>query len=249
MADRRRVPVLGHLQLLIPLALVFPLLGLELTAVDTTVSRWFLGSPTALWPWRNHWLTERVLHRGGRDLVVFIGLGVLVALIASLWVSPLKPERRRLTYLFLAMALSIGLVGLWRAHSAVHCPWDVEGFGGAFPRIRPFAPVSSLPAGVPAGHCFPGAHAASGFSLVAFYFAFRNRSRLLAWGGLALGLSLGNIYGLSQVARGAHFLSHHLWSGLLVWEVCAGLYWLGTGFGLRAPSALVSNRKEDGHGP
>jgi len=223
MAERRRVPLLGQIQILAPLALLFPFLGLELTTVDETLSRWFLGSLDAPWPWRNHWLTERVLHRGGRDLVILIALGVLITLLASLGYAPLKPQQRRLAYLFLAMVLAVGLVGLWKDHSAVHCPWDVEGFGGSFPRVHPFA---SPPPEVPAGHCFPGAHAATGFSLVAFYFAFRGHHRLVAWSGLVAGLTLGNVYGISQVARGAHFFSHHLWSGLVVWEVCALLYWI-----------------------
>jgi membrane-associated PAP2 superfamily phosphatase len=45
------------------------------------------------------------------------------------------------------------------------------------------------------------------------------------WRGLALGLGVGAWMGFYQIARGEHFLSHTLATGLIAWLLCAGLAW------------------------
>ena len=45
-------------------------------------------------------------------------------------------------------------------------------------------------------------------------------ARRLFW----LGGSAGMLMGLGQMVRGAHFLSHNLWSGWLVWLACCLLF-------------------------
>lgn len=216
------------------------MLLLEDSRLDEAVSRRFYEPGLGLWPWRRHWLTEGLLHQGGKHFVVLVAAVVLSALVAAKFRPAIAPHRRTLAYLFAAMALSIGSTSVWKANSPVHCPWDVVAFGGVQPKLHPFA---WRPVGVPAGHCFPGGHAAGGFSFLAFYFAFQGRQPRLARWGLVLGLGLGNLYGLAQVTRGAHFLSHHVWSGILAWEISALLFWfvfrgeLGDGSldGLRSP--------------
>jgi membrane-associated PAP2 superfamily phosphatase len=75
-----------------------------------------------------------------------------------------------------------------------------------------------------AGHCFPAAHASSGYALIAFYFVFRERSRLLARAGVVATVLAGLVFGLAQQSRGAHFVSHDLWSAFLVWWISLSLY-------------------------
>ena len=45
-------------------------------------------------------------------------------------------------------------------------------------------------------------------------------------GGLAVGLLAGGVFGFSQQLRGAHFLSHDLWTLATCWAVSLGLYLL-----------------------
>jgi membrane-associated PAP2 superfamily phosphatase len=67
------------------------------------------------------------------------------------------------------------------------------------------------------GHCFPAGHAASGFSFAGGYFAFRRSDRGLARRWLAAALAAGLLLGLAQQWRGAHFMSHTLWSAAACW--------------------------------
>ena len=48
-------------------------------------------------------------------------------------------------------------------------------------------------------------------------------TRLARW-SLAAALLTGACFGLAQQARGAHFLSHDLWSALLTWLTALTLY-------------------------
>ena len=74
------------------------------------------------------------------------------------------------------------------------------------------------------GRCFPAAHASSGYAFMALYFLGYERSRKLARFGLAAGLLLGLIFGVAQQSRGAHFISHDLWSALFAWMIPLTLY-------------------------
>ena len=56
------------------------------------------------------------------------------------------------------------------------------------------------------------------------YFAIRERSSRHARAGLALGIIVGLLFGLAQQSRGAHFLSHDLWSGMIAWIVPLTVY-------------------------
>jgi membrane-associated PAP2 superfamily phosphatase len=125
----------------------------------------------------------------------------------------------------MAMVLSVALVGGLKAITNVDCPWDLAGFGGELPHVALFA---DRPDYLPRAQCFPGAHASSGFALVAGYFALRDRAPAWARAWLGAGLSLGCVFAIGQEARGAHFLSHDLAGAALVWSVQLALYatWL-----------------------
>ena len=63
-----------------------------------------------------------------------------------------------------------------------------------------------------------GAAAASaGFAFVGGYFALRRRQPRAARLWLAASLAAGLILGAAQQVRGAHFMSHTLWTGWLCW--------------------------------
>ncbi|RYE95440.1 MAG: hypothetical protein EOO41_05650, partial [Methanobacteriota archaeon] len=74
--------------------------------------------------------------------------------------------------------------------------------------------------------CFPAGHASAGYAWVALYFcalALRPAWRMPAlWMGIAAGL----LFGIAQQLRGAHFLSHDLWSLAVCWGTALALYWV-----------------------
>lgn len=96
-----------------------------------------------------------------------------------------------------------------KSQSIHHCPWDLQRYGGYAPYLRLF---DSLPDGVKAGHCFPAGHASSGLWLAAFFvFWLPSRPRMACF-MFMVGLLPGLMLGWVQQLRGAHFLTHTLWS-------------------------------------
>ncbi len=207
----------------------WPLVLFTVVAVALAVSDWDLLIARALFfdPVASRWLATQnfwandVVHTGGRWLI----RGV-VALLFAIWglasySRQLRQWQRPAGYACLAMVLSTVLVGGLKTLTNVDCPWDLEPFGGHFPFVDLFA---DRPDELRHGHCFPAAHASSGYALVAFYFALRERYARLAGWGLAAGIMTGLLFGIAQQARGAHFLSHDVWSAFLVWMTSLSVY-------------------------
>lgn len=135
--------------------------------------------------------------------------------------------RRPLAYLLLATLAGTLLVAWVKSWSNVDCPWDLFRYGGA----RPYVDLFSLrPVGLSRGACFPAGHASGGYAWLALYFFLLAVRPSLRWWGLGAGLALGLTFGLSQQLRGAHFLSHDLWTATICWAASAGLslgFWPG----------------------
>jgi membrane-associated PAP2 superfamily phosphatase len=163
-------------------------------------------------PWRDHWLLADLVHEGGRRLAWAMAL----ALCLGVWwpVGPLTrlrtSERLQLAVSTLLGALAVSTLKLG---SHTSCPWELTDFGG-------LAHYASHWSGRPdggGGHCFPAGHASSGFSFVAGYFAFRRTDPAFARRWLLAALASGALLGLTQQWRGAHFMSHTLWSAAICW--------------------------------
>jgi membrane-associated PAP2 superfamily phosphatase len=210
-----------HLRL--PLIL-FALLAtvLATSSADQAVAHaLFYDEISSRWIGANNWWTNELIHAGGAMLIRSLAAGTLI-LWASTWVRPQWQELRRpALYFFLSLGLSVGVVGLLKALTNVDCPRDLSEFGGSFPFVHLFA---DRPEALRHARCFPAAHASSGYALVALYFALRERSRWASRLGLASGLVMGLIFGIAQQSRGAHFVSHDVWSAWLVWTISLSLY-------------------------
>nr|WP_267875196.1 phosphatase PAP2 family protein [Massilia sp. Leaf139] len=106
-------------------------------------------------------------------------------------------------------------MSLLKQASDAHCPWDLAHYGGTEPYVRLF---EALPPGVLPSHCLPAGHASSALWLVSLVTLSlpgpAGRSSLI-WG---LALAPGLVLGWMQQMRGAHFLTHTLWSA---WIACA----------------------------
>jgi membrane-associated PAP2 superfamily phosphatase len=154
-------------------------------------------------------------------MVLFIALTALAAWALSFRIESLRRWRRAALFLCLSIALGSGAVALAKATTNRHCPWDMERYGGMVPYTKLF---EGEPPGCGRGVCFPAGHASAGFSLMPAYFIFYRTSRRRARAVLAAGAAIGLVFGLSQVARGAHFLSHNLWTAAFCWFIGLVLY-------------------------
>lgn len=188
--------------------------------LDRRLAHTFYDSAGA-WPGRDSVWTGSIIHAAGGALVRAIGVGALLALIASHFLEALHPARRALLYFVLALAITNALVGLIKHFSNVECPWGLLEFGGTQPYV---ALLGDRADELPAAACFPAAHAASAYALVAGFFALREWHPRLARAALCAAIGLGLVFGVSQQSRGAHFLSHDVTSALIAWSVALGLY-------------------------
>jgi membrane-associated PAP2 superfamily phosphatase len=209
--------------LVIPFAAALTLLTLlEQTSVDLWLAdRWFVVQG-GIWAWRDHWLAYDVIHHHGKQLVIVFGLLVLALIALSFRLPRLRKWRLPMTYLLAGMALLPALIAWFKRLSPVACPWDLTRYGGDTAYLRTFEHSFGLSE---AGHCFPSGHASGGFALLALYFAaylYARRPALF----LLPGLLVGTVFALGQQARGAHFLSHDLWSLSFCWFGALGLFLL-----------------------
>lgn len=106
------------------------------------------------------------------------------------------------------MALIALTVALLRHYSPYSCPWDLVEYGGLKPDT---------------GRCLPAAHPVSGFALFGLYQALRSETPRRAYAVLAAAWVIGLGAGAVQVARGAHFASHVLWTAWVAWAVTLAL--------------------------
>jgi membrane-associated PAP2 superfamily phosphatase len=192
-----------------------------ITALDSNLIAAYFDANTHSFLLKHHYVLENIMHTGVKKCLIFITLLVLALWLTSFVAARFKPYRRQLLWTFAAMLLSSAAVSVLKHFSIHGCPYDLLPYGGELPYLPLFA---SLPDGVAMGKCFPGGHASGGFALMAFYFGFKETHRNFALFMLRAGLLLGFVMGWAQMMRGAHFLSHNIWSGLVVWFMLLAIY-------------------------
>lgn len=212
-----------HLALL-GLAAIALLVAFHLTQVDLRLASAWYDPVHRTWPWRYAWITKYGIHR---YLKVFeIVLGVLawcIALRANRARDGfLGTHRRRLWCIAVSFVAVPVVIGLLHRFSPMHCPWDVADFGG---HAAYFDLLREPPTGVPIGRCFPAAFVSSGsWLLAAAWLRYPERPRVsIAIGLVALAWAFA--LGWVQQMRGAHFLSHTLWSLWVSWLVVLSVHY------------------------
>ena len=169
------------------------------------------------WQLRNAWFASTVLHRGGRGLSIAAVLCVATAAVVA-WRSrrlAWHAWRWPLTMLVASIALSTALVSQLKHSTGMDCPWDLSRYGGH----QPYYGLFESRQGLPASGCFPAGNASAGYAWVALYFFARATRPQWRTAALALGLVAGLMLGVAQQLRGAHFLSHDLWTLAVCWTV------------------------------
>ncbi len=220
----------------------WPLLGMSLLIAAWMASHadlWFADQvyhwQGGRWALKKAFLNEDIIHIAGRNLSALAWLSVLVSYAISIHRDSWSHLRRPLAYLLLATLTGTLLVASVKAWSNVDCPWDLLRYGGD----RPYIDLFSLrPIGLSRGRCFPAGHASAGYAWLALYFFFLAVRPSLRWWGLAAGLGLGLLFGVSQQLRGAHFLSHDLWTATICW---ASSTVLSMGFWSNRPTAAPTH--------
>ena len=193
--------------------------------LDFHLSNLFFDAQQQRFTLRGHPILNVWLHTGIKWVMVCVALVSLALAISAHWLVKLKPYQSALFWVFIGLVLSTSAVAILKHDSMHACPWDLTIYGGDSPFFDLF---KNPPAGTKSGGCFPAGHPSGGFALIAFYFAFRRYRARFAGAMLWLGILMGLAMGLVQIIRGAHFLSHVLWSGWVVWLTLLLLYGLWT---------------------
>ncbi len=213
-------PAASHLirhALLIPAVLGLLAFLSQALGVDLALAGTAFDPAMNVFPARaSRWL-ELIGHRIAKSGLVGLWLLLLAAALASTWIGRLRRHRALLWTTTAAMAAGPLAVVLLKDINAHHCPWDLRLFGGT----ADFATAWFVPR-AEAGRCFPGGHAAGGFSLIALHFAGAAAgSDRLRTAGLVAALVAGISFSAVRMLQGAHFLSHNLWSAAVVWSLAA----------------------------
>ena len=174
-------------------------------------------------PLEHNFFTEAVMHTGGKYFSMLIGVIFIILLIKCFTEKKYYSLRVPVIFVTLATVLPLVTISLLKSWTHVDCPWDLSRYGGDNPYIPIFEPH---PGTFEVNRGFPASHSASGFMWISLYFFFMAVNPKYRHKGLAFGLILGVLYGIGQQLRGAHFLSHDIWSLAICWFFSVLLYYL-----------------------
>ena len=181
--------------------------------LDLPLARW-AGSAKGF-AWRSSPALVLWLHEVPRALsmVLLVLLG-----IGTVWPSGFlrRLARRERVQLVLSILAAIAASTLVKRISSTSCPWDLAEFGGVARYVSHWSWGLRDGGG---GHCFPAGHASAAFGFVAGWFVLRRAAPGVATGWLLAALAGGLVLGLAQQLRGAHYLSHTLWTAWICWTV------------------------------
>ena len=204
---------LPHRDLLLTLAALALLVCWEASGLDLALASLYADAHG--FALREHWYFSRVVHNGGR-VVSGVALAAIVAWAVFGDVQAMA-RRLRLAWTGVVLLCLIAVPALKRL-SSTSCPWDLDDFGGKFDFVPHW--MLGVSDGGP-GHCFPSGHAVAAFAFLPLYFQWRRTKPRAALALLATTLCVGMLFGWAQLARGAHFPSHTMWSAWLCWSIGA----------------------------
>ena len=195
---------------------------------------WYLGS-------ENPWI---FLYNHAHKPAYLIAVCALIILVAGLFNKRLARYKKESLFLILFLALGPGLVvdTVFKDHWGRPRPLEIVNFGGE----ADYHPAWEKGVGEKNGS-FPSGHASMGFYLMAPYFFFQRRNRLLALCFLGFGLAAGSFCGAARIIQGKHFLTDVIWSGGMIYlsgEILALFFQFngnGTGKKLRQEDVVDEN--------
>ena len=221
---RQSTPVSQNLRELWWLAgcLVLIFILARLTPLDHALTAVFYDPAARTFPLRDETFWAVIMHSGLKYLSVALWFALLAAWLGLRRRPWWQQYHRSAGFTLLVAPLAALTVSSLRTLSGHSCPWELTLYGGTAEYFRFFDAVPLNPG---SGRCAPSGHAASGFAWLTAYIALRGVNLTKARITLAFSLSLGVLTGLTQLARGAHFLSHVLLTAWICFAVAWACHW------------------------
>lgn len=189
----------------------------QYTDLDLRLADASFDAARQVFPLRHAWLTETFNHGILKLLLTLAALGWIGrSLLDGLgwWRLPSALARQRVRVVASSAILVPLVISSLKQASASHCPWDLARYAGTAPYVRL---LDQVPALLERGHCLPAGHASSALWLIALAVLWLPGKPATAARVAVAGLALGLASGWMQQLRGAHFLTHTLWS---MWLSC-----------------------------
>ncbi len=124
----------------------------EYSGFDVWWVSYFYDAQNHIWPFKDHWFFNTVLHSGGQLLdKLFIACWLIIFIFANCK-SSLSQYRKILIYFLCASSAGPIIVGIGKNISHIYTPWDLAIFNGKYPYIKIF---DAVPPNLPVGHAFP----------------------------------------------------------------------------------------------
>lgn len=192
------------------LYLYFPIGGhIDLALISPWINQ------TGDFPFKDNWYLAKLNHSYVKDIIIYIYVFYFFAWLASFKFKVSQTQRYEYAYFFFVSMLCTLSIGFIKSHSSQACPWSMT-IPTSTGYIWDFSAQD--------GHCFPGGHASSGFALMTGYFVYLKSNTKRAYFFLISGFILGFTMGWAQMMRGAHFLSHNLWTAWITWFINVVVY-------------------------
>lgn len=193
----------------------------EYSGLDLWLSTNIYEISGSQWSYKTHWITEGLIHQGGRSLVAVIFTVMITVFIVSFFFKAVRPWRRASCYVISSALLSVLLVSALKSISNIDCPWGLDLYGGDRPYLLLF---ETRPDSLANAKCFPAGHASGAYAWLGVFFLAKYYFDRYQYTALSLVVTIGVIFGIAQQIRGAHFLSHDLWTIAICCGVGSSLF-------------------------
>jgi membrane-associated PAP2 superfamily phosphatase len=160
------------------------------------------------------WMSDRLspifkiaLYSGAKYAIVIATL-----VLAYFSIRSDRPSKIRKTCAFIFCMIFIpAFVSFLKSITEIHCPNELIFFDGKVPfrSVFDFDSYKLFLKMYGNGNCFPGGHATGGFAFMSSFFVLETRHKRK---GIIIGFLLGTFMSLYQMMKGAHFLSHNLFT-------------------------------------
>jgi membrane-associated PAP2 superfamily phosphatase len=173
------------------------------------------------WFYKNHWFANTVMHSYTKKLIILAFVIYIIKTVISH--SRQSPSTNIYPKLVLIISVLLGtlVVSALKVLLESDCPWDLIRYGGD---KQFFSIFDYDAAALPSNKCFPAAHASMGFTFISIYFYCVLYLKRYKYHALIASLFLGFTLGFFQQLRGAHFISHDIWSLIVCISVNIVIY-------------------------